>query len=86
MRLAFLFSLLLFFVAPFALAHQLPEPNHLEISENHANTAHYLGNEAVLVQVGEQKVLFDPFFHKDFGFYQRVPLDLLDKIFAGEAP
>ena len=53
---------------------------------SHHNLAHYLGNEAVLIESGGVKVLFDPFFHKDFGFYQRVPEALRKKIFSAEPP
>ena len=64
--------------SPSSLAHQ---------TEHHSdNTAHYLGNEAVLVVSESQKVLFDPFFHKDFGFYQKVPSAMRQSIFKGEAP
>ena len=49
-------------------------------------SATYLGNEAVLVQDGESKVLFDPFFHKDYGRFQLVPESIQHKIMAGTAP
>jgi hypothetical protein len=57
-----------------------------ETGHEHKNTAHYLGNEAVLIVSGKNKVLFDPFFHKDFGFYQRVPKPLRQKVFNGQPP
>lgn len=49
-------------------------------------TVVYLGNEAVLVTDGTSKVLFDPFFHKDYGRFQRVPLALSRAMHAGEPP
>jgi L-ascorbate metabolism protein UlaG (beta-lactamase superfamily) len=50
------------------------------------NTALYLGNEAVLVTSGDQKVLFDPFFHNGYRVYQLVPEEITRKIFAGTPP
>lgn len=46
----------------------------------------YLGNEALLIQVGVVKILFDPFFHNDYGTYQLVPEKMRADIFAGKAP
>lgn len=60
-------------------AHQLSESKQ-------SNTAHYLGNEAVLVSSHDRKVLFDPFFHNDFGHYQKVPEDIRQAIFDANAP
>jgi L-ascorbate metabolism protein UlaG (beta-lactamase superfamily) len=48
--------------------------------------ATYLGNEAVLISTAVGKVLFDPFFHNDYGSYQLVPKEIRKAIFAGEAP
>ncbi|BDX07916.1 MBL fold metallo-hydrolase [Planctobacterium marinum] len=48
--------------------------------------AQYLGNSAVLVESKGKKVLFDPFFHNDFGVYQLVPQHLQQAIIRGEAP
>ena len=42
-------------------AHQTHENTH-QAHENKPGSAHYLGNEALLVIHGEHKVLFDPFF------------------------
>jgi L-ascorbate metabolism protein UlaG (beta-lactamase superfamily) len=52
----------------------------------HQASATYLANEAVLVNQGDVKVLFDPFFHNVFGIYQRVPESIQKAIFAGWAP
>lgn len=47
----------------------------------------YLGNEAVLVRAGRQKILFDPFFEEDFeGNYTLVPDGLLDPLMRGAPP
>lgn len=48
--------------------------------------AHYLGNSAVLVQTEQKKILFDPFFHNDFGIYQLVPETMHSAIMAGAPP
>ncbi|MFC3094036.1 MBL fold metallo-hydrolase [Alteromonas sediminis] len=73
-----LFILTAFFYIAVATAH----PTH----EHKDNVAHYLGNEAVLVESGEHKVLFDPFFHNGFGIYQKVPHNIRQAIFKGEIP
>ena len=36
-------------------------------------SATYLGNEAVMVSLDDTKIIFDPFFHNNFGVYQLVP-------------
>lgn len=46
----------------------------------------YLGNEAVLYNVGNNKVLFDPFFHKGFSKFTKVPEQMRKKIFNNQAP
>ena len=73
-----IFWLALVFVSFTSLAHQATEVGD--------STAHYLGNEAVLVHSGSHKVLFDPFFHNDFGIYQRVPKALRQAVFDAEPP
>lgn len=54
--------------------------------EQHHNNATYLGNEGVLISGAQTKVLFDPFFHKNFSIYQLVPEDIRQAIFQGKAP
>jgi L-ascorbate metabolism protein UlaG (beta-lactamase superfamily) len=49
-------------------------------------TATYLANEAVLVSVGEHKVLFDPFYHNNYGIYQLVPEKILSAVMSNTAP
>jgi len=49
-------------------------------------SATYLGNEAVLISAAVGKVLFDPFFHNNYGSYQLVPDDIRQAIFDGKAP
>ena len=46
----------------------------------------YLGNEAIMVELAQKKVIFDPFFHNDFGVYQLVPDAIKSKIHQGVAP
>lgn len=48
--------------------------------------ATYLGNEGLLIQYRETKVLFDPFFHNSFNTYHLVPEHIRRAIFSGEAP
>lgn len=47
---------------------------------------HYLGNEAVLVDAGKTKILFDPFFHNSYGLYTLVPEKIRQAIFANQSP
>jgi L-ascorbate metabolism protein UlaG (beta-lactamase superfamily) len=54
--------------------------------DNHTSSATYLGNAAILVQGEQTKLLFDPFFHKDFSIYQLVPDDIRQAIFQGTPP
>jgi L-ascorbate metabolism protein UlaG (beta-lactamase superfamily) len=49
-------------------------------------TAHYLGNEGVLVVAGESKILFDPLFRNAYGQYELVPEETERALFAGEPP
>ena len=46
----------------------------------------YLGNEAVMIESGSHKILFDPFFHNDYNTYQLVPEAIRNAIFNGEKP
>ncbi len=56
-------------------------------STGHAHDeATYLGNSAVLVQSGDNKILYDPFFHNDFGIYRLVPEGLRQAVFKGTPP
>lgn len=55
-------------------------------AQAHESSARYLANESILISNDNQKVLFDPFFHKDFGIYQLVPANTLANIFAGKSP
>ena len=52
----------------------------------HQASATYVANEAVLISNGNQKVLFDPFFHQAFGTYQLVPQETRQAIFDGLPP
>jgi len=60
-----------------ALAHPVPED---------PATAHFLANEAVMVEAGETKILFDPLFSNDFGFLPLVEPETKAALIAGEAP
>lgn len=51
-----------------------------------AGQATYLGNEGLLIQNGETKVLFDPFFHNSFNTYHLVPEHIRRAMFSGEPP
>lgn len=57
---------------------------HLHVKQKGSVT--YLGNEAVMVKMGDTKILFDPFFHSDFGIYQLVPKLIKSDIHQGRAP
>lgn len=54
--------------------------------QQHSTGATYIGNEGVMVFSEHTKVLFDPFFHKNFGIYQLVPNNIRQAIFQGKAP
>jgi L-ascorbate metabolism protein UlaG (beta-lactamase superfamily) len=55
-------------------------------SHNKEASAKYLGNEGVLVTMGQQKILFDPFFHNGFNHYTLVPKELRTAIFNNVSP
>jgi len=75
-----IFSLVLFFVSANTVADQATQDTKL------AASATYLGNEAVMIESGSHKILFDPFFHNDFNTYQLVPESIRSAIFNGEKP
>ncbi len=56
------------------------------IAHEKQTTATYLANEGVMISSGNVKVLFDPFFHNDYGTYQLVPEKILDAIMNNAAP
>ena len=66
--------------------HQIINHKNSNDNSDHAGYAHYLGNEGLLLVDGNTKVLFDPFFHKDFNQYQSVPQHIINKIHNGESP
>ncbi|WP_444997827.1 MBL fold metallo-hydrolase [Aliikangiella sp. IMCC44359] len=49
-------------------------------------TSRYIGNEGVLVESANMKVLFDPFFHNNFNIYTLVPPKIRADIFSNQAP
>ena len=49
-------------------------------------TAHYLGNEGVMVVHGDTKILFDAFYASSYGQYALVPEETSAAMLAGEAP
>lgn len=55
------------------------------LAHDHAS-AKYLGNEGVLVERGDTKVLFDAFYAQGFGNYFVVPAEINAAMMAGEAP
>ena len=55
-------------------------------SQQHQSKAHYLGNEGVLIEDGGTKILFDPFFHNDFGQLTLVPESIRNAIFQNISP
>lgn len=46
----------------------------------------YLGNEGLMVTSDDHKILFDPFFHNDFGTLQLVPDSIAKAIMSGQKP
>ena len=51
-----------------------------------AGSVTYLANEAVLVESGGSKILFDPLFTNGFGQYRLLPQRMHRALFAGEPP
>lgn len=49
-------------------------------------TAHFLANEALMVQHGETKVIFDPIYKQSYNNYLLVPAEMEAALFAGEPP
>jgi len=48
--------------------------------------AHYLENAGVMIERGDTKILFDPFFRSDYGQYDLVPQEMEAALFAGSPP
>ena len=57
----------------------------IALAHDHA-TAHYLGNEGVMVEHGETKILFDAFYSDGFGQYALVPAAINQAMMDGAAP
>jgi len=55
-------------------------------AHDYSATATYLGNEAVMIENGSNKIVFDPFFHNDYGTYQKVPDEIRKAMFLGVKP
>lgn len=54
-------------------------------AHDHA-TAHYLGNEGVMIERGDTKILFDAFYANGFGQYALVPAAINQAMLDGAAP
>lgn len=67
------------------VAHPL---GHSESSDGRKvkGQATYLANEGVMIAGGDKKIVFDPFFHNDYGHYQLVPESIRKALFNGTAP
>lgn len=54
----------------------------------HEKTANatYLGNAGVMIENGESKILFDPFFHNNYNTYQLVSNETRNALFSGIKP
>jgi L-ascorbate metabolism protein UlaG (beta-lactamase superfamily) len=55
-------------------------------SHDQQATATYLGNEAIMIENEGVKIVFDPFFHNDYGHYQLVPEEIRQALFNNKAP
>ena len=51
-----------------------------------SGTATYLGNEGIMIEHANTKILFDPFFHNTFNTYQSVPDNIRTALFTNQAP
>ncbi|MFT5574297.1 MAG: L-ascorbate metabolism protein UlaG (beta-lactamase superfamily) [Cryomorphaceae bacterium] len=80
-----LFALLLSSIAAQTFADSEPRSTARSSIESTSSVI-YLGNEGLLVQHGDTKVLFDPFFHNAFNTYQLVPDNIRKALFSGEPP
>lgn len=74
-----IFLLTLPFISQVASAHDFE-------SAELKGTARYLANEGVVIESGESKLMFDPFFHNDYGHYALVPEEMRKAIFENRAP
>lgn len=55
-------------------------------AHEHSAIATYLGNEGIMVQNGESKIIFDPFFHNNYNHYQLVPEEIRQALFKNKPP
>ena len=75
------------FLSNLSLAESANKSVSEEISETTSESSvTYIGNEGILFSNGEQKALFDPFFHNVYGQYQAVPKEIQTAIFANTPP
>ena len=51
-----------------------------------ASIVTYLANEGLLVERGDTKILIDPLFRINFGYYQLLPESMEDALFEGQPP
>jgi len=54
--------------------------------DDHSWGARYLANAGVMIEQGDTKILFDPFFRSDFGQYDLMPKEIEAALFAGTPP
>ncbi|MDJ0917648.1 MAG: MBL fold metallo-hydrolase [Woeseiaceae bacterium] len=66
------------------LLFALPAASHAD--GDHDWGARYIANAGVMVERGDTKILFDPFFRDGFGLYDLVPEDIEAALFDGVSP
>lgn len=54
--------------------------------DSEEGTATYLANEAVMITVGDTKLLFDPIYDNVYGSFMQIPDDMRAAMIAGDAP
>ncbi|MCF6289141.1 MAG: MBL fold metallo-hydrolase [Proteobacteria bacterium] len=60
--------------------------SHAHDAHNQQAMATYLGNEAIMIENADSKILFDPFFHNNYNLYQLVPEEMRQALFNNQAP
>ncbi len=71
-------------VVLYSLTELSAQAHQSDVDRNASAT--YLGNEGVLISSSAGNVLFDPFFHNNYGSYQLVPDEIRKAIFERKPP
>lgn len=86
LKINHLFSVAQLLLTLMLISYASNSHGHAQRLDEKSDLVRFLGNSAVLVETGGAKILFDPFFHNNFGIYRLVPAKMHKAVMEGQPP